>query len=237
VEHGLLDVTFPESVRPYLDYVAIGAEYYSDHGGVYTINGYVRRKETFSNLENATLTLNLRSCCGEKNYTLTLPASPSEMDAAKRALQIHELCEAVISGIKCCIPYLEETLPTDCITVEDANELALAVVELNETDGELMKYFAVLEVEQPNTFPEALHLALNLDDYERITEGAYEYGRSVLQRIGADDEVIDTIDGYMDFEKFGEDAMEQDGVRQTKFGLVCRLSEPFPDLSQEQTMM
>jgi hypothetical protein len=237
VEHDLLDVPFPEAVRPYLDYAAIGAKYYSDQGGAYTINGYTRRKETFSNLESALLTLDLRSCNGAKNYALALPASPFDIDAAKRALEIRELCEAEVSGIKSSLPHLADAIPTGCVTVEDANELALAVAEITEMDDELMKYLSVLEAEQPDTFPETLRLALNLDDYERITEGPYEYGRSVLRRIGADDEVIDTIDGYMDFERFGADAMEQDGVRQTEFGLVRRLSEPFPELTREQTMM
>ncbi len=45
VEHNLLDVEIPETVRPYLDYTAIGAGYYSDHGGAYTMNGYVQRLE------------------------------------------------------------------------------------------------------------------------------------------------------------------------------------------------
>ena len=45
VEHGCLDVNFPEAVRPYLDYVAIGAEYYANHGGAYTMHGYVKRRE------------------------------------------------------------------------------------------------------------------------------------------------------------------------------------------------
>ena len=55
-----------------------------------------------------------------------------------------------------------------------------------------------------------------------------EYGKQVLRRVGADDEVIDTIDGYMDFAQLGEDAMKEDGVRRTEFGLVRRLSKPFP---------
>ena len=42
---------------------------------------------------------------------------------------------------------------------------------------------------------EALRCAMNLDDYERIPEDTYEYGQTVLRRIGADDELIDTIDG------------------------------------------
>ena len=70
---------------------------------------------------------------------------------------------------------------------------------------------------------------MNLDDYERITEDTYEYGQTVLRRIGADDELIDTIDGYMDFERLGEDAMVEDGVRRTEFGLIRRYSCPFSE--------
>lgn len=41
VAHGVIDC--PENIKPYLDYVGIGAEFYSDHGGAYTLNGYVVR--------------------------------------------------------------------------------------------------------------------------------------------------------------------------------------------------
>ena len=33
VEHGRSGVEFSDAVRPYLDYAAIGAEYYANHGG------------------------------------------------------------------------------------------------------------------------------------------------------------------------------------------------------------
>ena len=79
---------------------------------------------------------------------------------------------------------------------------------------------------------EALRRAMNLDDYERITEGTYKYGQTGLRRIGADDELIDTIDGYMDFEKLGEDTMVEDGVRRTGFGLIRRCSSPFSEETQ-----
>ena len=104
----------------------------------------------------------------------------------------------------------------NCVSVESANELARTIREM--PDGDLLKYLAVLSVEPPADFPGALRLALELDDYERITEGSYEYGQSVLRRIGADEELISVIDGYMDFEQFGEDSMKEDGVRQTEFG-------------------
>ena len=103
-------------------------------------------------------------------------------------------------------------------------------------DGELLKVLSVLAVEQPGTMQEALRYAMNLDDYERIPEDAYEYGQTVLRRIGADDELIDTIDGYMDFEKLGEDAMVEDGVRRTEFGLIRRCSSPFAEETQAMEM-
>jgi len=45
VENGMAGVDFPAQVRPYLDYAGIGAEYCSSHGGAYTPQGYVKRRE------------------------------------------------------------------------------------------------------------------------------------------------------------------------------------------------
>ena len=53
--------------------------------------------------------------------------------------------------------------------------------------------------------------------------------REALRRLGADDELLDTIDGYMDFDQLGRDMMEEDRVRQTGYGLIRRLSKPFPE--------
>ena len=43
VEHGKIDC--PEHLKPYLDYAGIGAEFYSNCGGAYTLDGYVIKKE------------------------------------------------------------------------------------------------------------------------------------------------------------------------------------------------
>lgn len=99
---------------------------------------------------------------------------------------------------------------------------------MEQEDGSLAKYCAVLEVEQPDTFSQALTIAMDSDDYELVLESVSEYGKQVLRRIGADDELLDTIDGYMDFALLGEDSMKEDGVRRTEFGLVRRLSLPYP---------
>ena len=83
----------------------------------------------------------------------------------------------------------------------------------------------------------ALDMAIDIDDYELISGSEREYGRQALRRIGADDELLDTIDGYMDFDQFGRAMMEEDGVRQTGFGQVRRLSKPFPPEPEFEQMM
>lgn len=235
VEHGLV-MDFPEAVRPYLDYVGIGAEYYADHGGAYTMDGYVKRRDGQPEqvAEHIIFSASLCSHYGAKRFLLHFPATEEAMENAKQRLQIGSFAEADIESLDCNIPYLADLLPTACISVEDINELALAVEEMQQTDGETLKYLSVLSVEQPDDFPAALRLAVDLDDYERITEGTYEYGQSVLRRIGADDELLDTIEGYMDFEKLGEDSMVEDCIQQTEFGLIRRCSSPFPEQAQEQ---
>ena len=88
-----------------------------------------------------------------------------------------------------------------------------------------------------DTLRGACELLRNLDNYQRITEGAYGYGQQRLQEtLGLDDEAIYELDGYMDFEKYGQDCMENDCVTKTEFGLLRRLDPPFPEQRQGQQM-
>ena len=234
---------FPEEVQPYLDYRAIGAEYYADNGGAYGPGGYVRRKSSLEQAHehrDALITLHLFtrrvSETMAEPFQLPLPATDEELEQAKAHIGVDHFTEATIVKAEFGKPYLAELIPQDCICVEDANELALGIEEMTQRDGELLKFLAVLSVEQPETMTDALRFAVDLDDYERFTEGTYEYGQSVLRRHGADDELLAAMDGYMDFEKLGEDSMVEDGVRQTEFGMVRRCSRPFPVEAQAMQM-
>ena len=245
VENGHLGINFPESVRPYLDYVGIGAEYYADHGGAYTLAGYVKHREASQEQAVRTrptlFTIHMHTLeapgTPSKTCCLQLPATDRELESAKAKLDVDSFADAYISKIEFGKPYLEEVIPQDCFCVESANELALGMEEMLQDDGEFMKFLAVLSVEQPDTLIGALHFAMNIDDYERVPDDLDDYGKQVLRRAGVDDEILDTIDGYMDFAKLGEDSMEEDGVRRTDFGLVRRLSTPFPAQEIGQTMM
>ena len=64
-----------------------------------------------------------------------------------------------------------------------------------------------------------------------------EYGREALRYAGAGNEILEMLDGFTDFDALGRFEMEQDGVRETDYGQVKRLSSPFPrQAEQGQTM-
>lgn len=244
IEHGFLK-DCPEQFRPYLDSVAVGIEYYDKCGGAFTLDGYVLRKESAIQFglikqpipeEKQTAVFELILRANNRQTALRLPATWEEMEEAQKVLGVDELAQASIDRVNC-IPYAADLIPNCLISVEDANELALSIEEMQQTDGELLKYFSALEVEKPSTLPEALTIALNLDDYERIPEDMAEYGRMVLRRTGMDDEMLDTIDGYMDFALLGEYAMQEDKVQRTEFGLIRRCSAPLEGPTQAGMQM
>ena len=229
VEHDRLEDKVPETLRPYLDYRSIGIDYCNSHEGEFLADSYTGIQSGAMEQvleEQGVLRLTLSTAKG--TFPLSFPATDERLEQAKRALDVEDFAQANITAVKFSSPYLDGLLPLDTITVEDANTLALCLQEMEQEDGELMKFCAVLEVEQPGAFTEAVSIAMDRDDYELVPEDMDEYGKQVLRRTGADDEVIDTIDGYMDFAQLGRDFMEEDGVRRTEFGLVRRLSSPFP---------
>ena len=219
--------SFPDEARPYLDYSKIGAEQRDALGGIYTPHGLVKRREEAPVQEETPKAMLLTLTASEQSYPLVLPASEKQLGQAKESLRIEDFAQAVIASAEYTAPYLNRLIPMDSITVEDANEMALCLQRLKK-DGEIIKYCAALEVEEPSTFTEALDMAIDIDDYELISDSEREYGRQALRRMGANDEVLEAIEGCTDFDRLGSEMMDEDGVRQTGFGLVRRLSKPFP---------
>ena len=175
---------------------------------------------------------------GKPDYTLVLPADEDYLDAVKNYLDIDVFADALLCDIRFKVPYIGELIcDTDCPAVEDYNDFAEALEGIWQKDGMLLTYAAVLEAERPDTLRGACELLRNLDNYQRITEDAYGYGQQRLQEtLGLDDEAIYELEGYMDFEKYGQDCMENDCVTKTEFGLLRRLGPPFPEQTQGQQM-
>ena len=176
---------------------------------------------------------------GKPDYTLVLPADEDYMDAVKAYLDIDVFADAMLCDIRFKVPYIGELIcDTDYPAVEDYNDFAEALEDIWQQDGLLLTYAAVLEAEKPETLHRACELLQDLDSYQRNTEDTHGYGQQRLQEtLGLDDEAIYELDGYMDFEKYGQDCMENDCVTETEFGLLRRLDPPFPEPRQAQRMM
>ena len=174
---------------------------------------------------------------GKPDYILVLPADEEYLDAVKAYLDIDVFADAMLRDIRFKVPYIGELIcDTDCPTVEDYNDFAEALEGIWQQDGMLLTYAAVLEAEQPETLHRALELLQDLDNYQRIVD-TYGYGQQRLQEtLELDDEAICELDGYMDFEKYGADCMENDHVIETEFGRLRRLEPPFPEQTQGQQM-
>ena len=175
---------------------------------------------------------------GKPDYTLVLPADEEYLDAVKAYLDIDVFADAMLCDIRFKVPYIGELIrDTDCPAVEDYNDFVEALEDIWQQDGLLLTYAAVLEAEKPETLHRACELLQDLDNYQRITEGAYGYGQQRLQEtLGLDDEAVRELEGYMDFEKYGTDCMENDHVVETEFGRLRRLESPFPEQTQGQQM-
>ncbi|MDE6589804.1 MAG: hypothetical protein K2K53_05580, partial [Oscillospiraceae bacterium] len=235
VERGLVEVDFPEAVRPYLDYAGIGAEYCASHGGAYTPSGYVKRREAIPEQtakDKSRLSLVLRS--GNNTCSLAFPASDAELETARRKLGVAELTDNRIDSILVGYSW-SSSLPLDDVTLEGFNTFAQCVQQMSHS--ELRLFGAALEAEEPETFSDAVSIAENLDDYELVEGSEGTYGREALRYAGAGDEILDMLDGFTDFDALGRFEMEQDGVRDTGYGQVKRLSSPFPQQTEQgQTM-
>lgn len=103
------------------------------------------------------------------------------------------------------------------------------------SNRELKVFGAALEVEEPRSFYDAGCIAMDIDDYELVDSNEGEYGRETLRKAGADDEILDMLDGFTDFDALGRSEMEADGVRETSFGYVRRLSAPWPEQTAQQS--
>ena len=170
---------------------------------------------------------------GKPDYTLVLPADKEYLDAVKAYLDIDVFADAMLRDIRFKVPYIGELIcDTDCPAVEDYNDFAEALEGIWQKDGMLLTYAAILDAERPDTLHRARELLQEMDNYQRIVD-TYSYGQQRLQdRLGLDDEAVAELEGYMDFERYGADCIEHDGVVETEFGRLRRLEPPFPEQSQ-----
>ena len=228
----------PEKLIGDINYEAVGIEFCDAHGGEPCARGYVVQRENLpralledlnidpqQKAEPELLTLYLRTTDG-KERELALPVNNAKLKA------VQQLGTAQIDHVQYFSPYLSDLIPTAGNPgIQDYNELAKMLGRMDAENGELLKYTSVLSAEKPETMQDALHLAQNLDCYERISGSLHDYGIKLLQKqFDLDDECIYELEGYMDFARYGQESAKRAGFVQTEFGQVRRIGQ-----SLEQT--
>ena len=116
--------------------------------------------------------------------------------------------------------------------MEDASTLAECVRAMSKREPKV--FGAALEVEEPRSFYDAGCIAMDIDDYELVSGNEREYGREALRYAGAGDEILELLDGFTDFDALVRSEMELDGVRETAFGSIKRLSAPWPEQPDQE---
>ena len=235
----------PEKLIGDINYEAVGIEFCDAHGGEPCARGYVVQRENLpralledlnidpqQKAEPELLTLYLRTTDG-KERELALPVNNAKLKA------VQQLGTAQIDHVQYFSPYLSDLIPTAGNPgIQDYNELAKMLGRMDAENGELLKYTSVLSAEKPETMQDALHLAQNLDCYERISGSLYDYGIKLLQeQFDLDDECISELEEYTDFARYGQACAESNGFVQTEFGQVRRIAQSLEQAhSNEMTL-
>ena len=169
---------------------------------------------------------------------LVLPTDNGYLSDVMSRLGVDDFAEVEIRDVRFKVPYIGELMQTlDCPSVEKYNRFAADLENIWQRDGALLTYAAVLDAERPETLREAHEFLKNLHNYQRITD-IYDYGQQrLLDALDLNDDALTELDGFMDFERYGQLCMANDGVVITEFGRLRRLEPPFPEQEQGMRMM
>ena len=217
---------FSENAKPYLDYAAIGSEYYAERGGAFTGSGYTLRRKNAEPMlkeQKPFFRLKLQTAAmqtlEQEPITLELPAGEDRLRCVMEALNVEDFAEARIIEAKCESSLFQRYIPLVSPNVYVLEELAECLSDI-DSRGETFKMLAVLDLKKPATAEEAVRLAVSLGNYEEPCCNEVDYGKDALLRLCGDQEVIDTIDGFIDWQEFGLYMMEQDGFVYAEHGFI-----------------
>lgn len=236
---------FPESVKPYLDYNAIGIEYHAEHDGAFTGDGYTLRRSSAEPMiteqeRSIVFTVYLRTGgmrnLGQDPFKLTLPASDAQLQYAKDSLNIEDFEEAAILQITGLEKLPLNEIPREDMDVWQLNGFAEELVIADATQDR-NKIRSALEMEKPTTLDEATGIIMHPENYVMVRDTCEEYGRKALLKLTGDQEVVDTVDGFIDWEEFGERMMSEDGIVSTECGMIRRVNKPVLEQSADNAWM
>ena len=247
-------IEIPEELRQCVDYERKGSGYAASHAGVFSDSGYVvRTGEALQPLYDgkhlpnpsydraSVFSLRLYSAHYADGhpgtYALSLPASEEKLALARENLGVKDLGECSIIDMSSTVQGLENRLPCS-YTVAELNDFAELLTEevLDGTAETAERLIAALAAELPEDMAAATRTAEDQAHYEVLPEDIQtpaDYAGYVMQE--AEIFVDDEIAPFVDYEAFGAQRMQEDGVVQTVHGMVLRDDRPIRQLPEELT--
>ncbi|MDJ0305640.1 antirestriction protein ArdA [Dehalobacter sp.] len=233
----------PEKVLQYIDYKKVGRIHREAEKGVFTKTGYVVQSEpdikvvydstNIPKLDDDSgyvFKLYLIEGCFEpekaKGVWLKLPALEAEIASALSEIGVSSLFDCVFTHCESSMPCFEDVF-SESEDLEMLNILSNAISRIIDSNM-VTKYKAALQYEYCTDLDLAIDIAQNLDCYSFCPSlsSPEDYGRQVLLKASGfppDDMAFKLLD----FRRYGEAKMKEDGVKSTDYGLICRNGKEF----------
>ncbi|MBR5091686.1 MAG: antirestriction protein ArdA [Ruminiclostridium sp.] len=171
-----------------------------------------------------------------KHFMAGLPMDEEGIDMAKINLGVNDLddCEVrvdVNNSYLNCVAGVSEQNFTEINSIADWAE--------NADEDELKKFAAAVEAYSPRTIFGISNIVDNLGDIELVeVYSAEEYGHEALYGYNSRSDLTDcfseTIEDYIDYDRYGRDLMDEDGAIETDYGYIY--SENGFELDETPTM-
>ena len=245
VDNDFIDelITVPDEVLKYIDYEKVGRIRREAEKGVFTSNGYVVQSE--SNMEIVYDGTNILRPDDESGYVfklfliegcyepekakgiwLKLPASEDEIASALLELGAVSLDDCVFTHYQSIMPCFEGVF-SDSEDIDMLNTLSNSISKILDNNMGA-KYKAALQYEYCTDLDYAIDIAQNLDCYNFYPElsSPTDYGQQALleaSKFSTDDIAFKLLD----FSRYGEAKMKENGVQSTDYGLICRNGKEF----------
>ncbi len=244
-----------ESAVGYLDFEKVANEYEANNSGTYTSSGYVvKTGHDMEQIYDGTVlpdvdigkycifSLKLISQSNynmmEEPYSLKLPTTDIALRKARDQLNVKCFDECKILDVESPISSLSSSLNIEG-DIYSLNTLAKKINDIFQNGGMIEKFLAAVESEKPEYICDAIDIADNIAKYELIPSSvidAIDYAHYVLFDSGRYDIYIDDeISYFVDYKKYGNYKMEEDGIKKTSFGMIRKINEPSQEQGQDFT--
>lgn len=232
---------------PFLDFERLGSYYHEEHGGTFTIAGYVEPSDTcfelyhgdnLAPMDMTCIRIKLASKECPNGVWLNLPDErinndePHEFDVALDALKVPNWNRTIALETRCCFENLQNLAEQyDSVEnlISDANNFAYVYEEAGQGQCCFYEHFrAAMELEGCTRLDHALDISQNLHCYDFVPceEHWEKFGCSLARQNGIIREKS-LLAAYFDYAAYAATEIERQGLAPCSHGYIRRNAQEF----------